>query len=36
MGVLLLLRANGANVLGGGNEGEDKVVPEAMPAGGAR
>jgi spermidine/putrescine transport system permease protein len=35
MGVLLLLRANGANVLGGGND-EEKVVPEVLPAGSAR
>jgi spermidine/putrescine transport system permease protein len=36
MGVLLLLRANGTNVLGGGNDGDEKTVPETLPVGSAR
>jgi spermidine/putrescine transport system permease protein len=36
MGVLLLLRANGTNVLGGGGDEEAKVIPEAIPVGSAR
>ncbi len=36
IGVLLLLRANGTNVLGGGGDDEGKVVAEPLPVGSSR